>query len=56
MALSESVTLNARVPVIKGKSSARDTEAVIKQLFFCKFRELVLSCCARAVSQGFIVR
>jgi len=28
----------------------------IKQLFFCKFRELVLRCCARAAVQGFIVR
>jgi enoyl-CoA hydratase/carnithine racemase len=32
------------------------TRMGIKQLFFCKFHELVLSCCARAVSQGFIVR
>jgi len=28
----------------------------IKQLFFCKFRELVLSCCADAPNQGFMVR
>ena len=31
-------------------------DAAIKQLFFCKFRELVLRRCARAVSQGFMVR
>ena len=29
---------------------------VIKQLFFCKFRELVLRRCAHAAVQGFIVR
>ena len=28
----------------------------IKQLFFCKFRELVLRRCAHAAGQGFIVR
>jgi hypothetical protein len=28
----------------------------IKQLFFCKFRELVLGCCANAPNQGFMVR
>ncbi len=28
----------------------------IKQLFFCKFRELVLGCCAYAPNQGFMVR
>ena len=28
----------------------------IKQLFFCKFHELVLRRCAHAAGQGFIVR
>ena len=28
----------------------------IKQLLFCKFRELVLRCCAYAPNQGFMVR
>lgn len=28
----------------------------IEQLFFCKFRELVLSCCAYASNQGLMVR
>jgi len=28
----------------------------IKQLLFCKFRELVLRCCAYAANQGFMVR
>ena len=29
---------------------------VIKQLFFCKFRELVLRCCALAANQGVMFR
>jgi hypothetical protein len=32
------------------------TCAAIEQLFFCKFRELVLGCCADAPNQGFMVR
>ena len=28
----------------------------IKQLFFCKFRELVLRCCALAANQGVMFR
>ena len=31
-------------------------EQSIKQLFFCKFCELVLGCCAYAPNQGFMVR
>ncbi len=31
-------------------------EGLIKQLFFCKFHELVLRRCAHAAVQGFIVR
>ena len=37
-------------------SRAKGNFKPIKQLFFCKFRELVLRRCARAGSQGFIVR
>ena len=38
------------------KDHAENVLDWIKQLFFCKFRELVLRRCAHAAVQGFIVR
>ena len=32
------------------------TQIAIKQLLFCKFRELILGCCAYAPNQGFMFR
>ena len=52
----KSITKDRTGLLLWTKDCAKDVQELIKQLFFCKFHELVLRRCAHAAGQGFIVR
>lgn len=49
--------LDRTISLIKAaRAEAPNSLLLIKQLLFCKFRELILGCCAYAPNQGFMFR